>query len=154
MKNSSCHDARIEGYCEEVQRLEDKFFSLELNHVARWYNEVADKLAKIASGWTIVPLNIFARDIYKPSVVPKEVPEPAPHDDASPADGPKAMQIDSDKNGAAPATDWRAPYLECLLRGELPPGKDKARRLTQRAKTFRLLGEEMELYRHSPSGIL
>jgi ribonuclease HI len=28
MKNSSCHDARMEAYCEEVQRLEDKFFGL------------------------------------------------------------------------------------------------------------------------------
>jgi ribonuclease HI len=33
MKNSSCHDARMEAYCEEVWRLEDKFFGLELNHV-------------------------------------------------------------------------------------------------------------------------
>jgi hypothetical protein len=33
MKNSSYHDARIEAYCEEVWRLEDKFFGLELNHV-------------------------------------------------------------------------------------------------------------------------
>jgi ribonuclease HI len=50
MKNSSCHDARMEAYCEEVWRLEDKFFGLELNHVTRLYNEVADELAKIASG--------------------------------------------------------------------------------------------------------
>jgi ribonuclease HI len=28
MKNSSCHDARMEAYCEEVQRLKDKFFGL------------------------------------------------------------------------------------------------------------------------------
>jgi ribonuclease HI len=42
MKNSSCHDARMEAYCKEVRRLEDKFFGMELNHVARRYNEVAD----------------------------------------------------------------------------------------------------------------
>jgi hypothetical protein len=40
----------MEAYCEEVWRLEDKFFGLELNHVARWYNEVTDELAKIALG--------------------------------------------------------------------------------------------------------
>ena len=34
MKNSSCHDARMEAYCEEVRRLEDKFLVLELNHIA------------------------------------------------------------------------------------------------------------------------
>jgi hypothetical protein len=68
----------MEAYCEEVRCLEDKFFGQELNHVARRYNEVADELAKIASRRTTVPQNIFARDIYKPSVVPKEVPEPTP----------------------------------------------------------------------------
>jgi ribonuclease HI len=34
MKNTSCHDARMEAYCEEVRRLEDKLFGLELNHIA------------------------------------------------------------------------------------------------------------------------
>jgi hypothetical protein len=39
----------MEAYCKEVRRLEDKFHSLELNHVARRYNEAADELTKIAS---------------------------------------------------------------------------------------------------------
>jgi hypothetical protein len=46
MKSSSCHDPKMEAYYEEVRRLEDKFHDLELNHVARRYNEVADELAK------------------------------------------------------------------------------------------------------------
>jgi hypothetical protein len=44
----------MEAYCDEVRRLEDKFYGLELNHVARRYNETADELAKIASGRTTV----------------------------------------------------------------------------------------------------
>ena len=55
MKNSHCHDPKMEAYCDEVRRLEDKFYGLELNHIARRYNETADKLAKIASGRTMVP---------------------------------------------------------------------------------------------------
>jgi ribonuclease HI len=55
MKNSHCRDRKMEAYCDEVRRLEDKFHGLELNHVARWYNETADELAKIASGRTTVP---------------------------------------------------------------------------------------------------
>jgi hypothetical protein len=78
MKNSSCHNARMEAYCEEVRRLEDKFFGLYLNHVARRYSEVADELAKIALGRTMVPPNVFARDIYKPSVMLREVSKLAP----------------------------------------------------------------------------
>jgi hypothetical protein len=50
MKNSSCHDSRMEAYCKEVPCLEDKYFGLELKHIARRYNEAADELAKIASG--------------------------------------------------------------------------------------------------------
>jgi ribonuclease HI len=34
MKNSHCHDQRMEAYCDEVWRLEDKFYGLELNHIA------------------------------------------------------------------------------------------------------------------------
>jgi ribonuclease HI len=55
MKNSHCHDRKMEAYCDEVRRLEDKFHRLELNHVARRCNETADELAKIASGRTTVP---------------------------------------------------------------------------------------------------
>jgi len=34
MKASSCHDPKMEAYCKEVRRLEDKFHDLELVHVA------------------------------------------------------------------------------------------------------------------------
>jgi ribonuclease HI len=55
MKNSHCRDKKMEAYCDEVRCLEDKFYRLELNHVARQYNETADELAKIALGRTTVP---------------------------------------------------------------------------------------------------
>jgi ribonuclease HI len=42
MKNSHCRDRKMEAYCDEVWRLEDKFYGLELNHVARRYNETAN----------------------------------------------------------------------------------------------------------------
>jgi hypothetical protein len=35
MKNSHCRDPKMEAYCDEVRRLEDKFYGLELNHVTR-----------------------------------------------------------------------------------------------------------------------
>jgi hypothetical protein len=40
----------MEAYCNAVRALEDKFYSIELNHVPRRYNEETDELAKIASG--------------------------------------------------------------------------------------------------------
>jgi ribonuclease HI len=68
MKNASCHDEKMEASCNAVRALKDKFYSIELNHVPRKYNEEADELAKIASGQITDPPNVFMRDVAKPSV--------------------------------------------------------------------------------------
>jgi hypothetical protein len=60
----------------EARRLEDMFYGLELNHIARRYNETADELAKIASGRTTVPPDVFSRDLHQPSVKTDDTPEP------------------------------------------------------------------------------
>src|SRR6185437_11780952 len=78
MKESSCHNPKMEAYCKAVRHLDDKFDGLELNHVPRKYNEDADELAKIASGQTTVPPNIFAHYISKSSVESKDPTEPGP----------------------------------------------------------------------------
>jgi ribonuclease HI len=157
MKNSHCRDKKMEAYCDEVRRLEDKFHGLELNHVARRYNETADELAKIASGRTTVPPDVFSRDIYQPSVKLDDAPEPdetsAQPEVPSAAEG-EALHIEEERNGVAPNQNWQTPYLQYLLRGELPLDKAEARRLARRAKSFVLLGDEKELYHRSPSGIL
>jgi len=68
MKASNCHDPKMEAYCKEVRRLEDKFHGLELIHIARCYNEAADELAKIALTRGTVPPDAFSRDLHEPSV--------------------------------------------------------------------------------------
>jgi ribonuclease HI len=157
MKNSHCRDRKMEAYCDEVWRLEDKFHGLELNHVARRYNETADELAKIASGWMTVPLDVFSRDIYQPSVKLDDAPEPevtlALPEEPSAAEG-EALHVEGEQNGVVPNQNWQTPYIEYLLRGELSLDKAEARRLARRAKSFVLLGDEKELYHRSPSGIL
>ena len=49
MKESACHDMRMEAYCVEVQKLEDKFDGIEVHHVLWWDNEEANSLARLAS---------------------------------------------------------------------------------------------------------
>jgi hypothetical protein len=153
MKDSHCRDRKMEAYCDEVRRLEDKFHGLELNHVPRWYNENADELAKIASGQTTVPPNVFSRDIYQPSVKLDDASEPdqtsAQPEVPSAAEG-EALRVEGERDGVTPNPNWQTPYLEYLLRGELPLDKVEARR----AKSFVLLGDEKELYHRSPSGLL
>jgi len=68
MKESSCHDPKIDAYCKAVRCLEEKFSGLKLNHVLRKYNEAADGLAKMASERATVPPDVFVNDLYKPSV--------------------------------------------------------------------------------------
>jgi ribonuclease HI len=157
MENSHCRDRKMEAYCDEVLRLEDKFYGLELNHVARRYNETVDELAKIASGRTTVPPNVFSRDIYQPSVKLNDAPEPegtSAQPEVPSADEGEALRIEIEQNGVTPNLNWKTPYLEYLLREELPLDKAEARRLARRAKSFVLLGDEKELYHRSPSGIL
>jgi hypothetical protein len=147
----------MEAYCDEVRRLEDKFYELELNHIARRYNETTDELAKIASGRTTVPPDVFSRDIYQPSIKLDDALEPegtlAQSEVPSAAEG-EALRIEGEQNGVAPNQNWQTPYLEYLLQGELPLDKAEAWLLVRRAKSFVLLGDEKELYHRSPSGIL
>jgi ribonuclease HI len=105
MKNPHCRDRKMEACCDEVWRLEDKFYGMELNHVARWYNETVDELAKIASGRTTVPLNVFSRDIYQPSVKLNDAPEPeetsAQPEVPSATEG-EALHVEIEQNGVTP----------------------------------------------------
>jgi ribonuclease HI/transposase InsO family protein len=164
MKNSHCHDPKMEAYCDEVRRLEDKFFGLELNHIARRYNETADELAKIASGQTTVPLDVFSRDLHQPTVKTDDTPEPekvsalpeAPSARPEAPSAPKgeALRVEEERNGVTPNRNWQTSYLQYLHRGELPLDRAEARRLARHAKSFVLLGDGKELYHRSPSGIL
>jgi ribonuclease HI len=178
MKNSHCRDPKMEAYCDEVRCLEDKFYGLELNHIARRYNETADELAKIASGRTMVPPDVFYRDLHQPSVKTDDTPEPekvsalpeapsaqpeapsaqpeAPsaQPEAPSAPEGEALRVEEERNGVPPNRNWQTPYLQYLHRGELPLDRAEARRLARHAKSFVLLGDGKELYHRNPSGIL
>ena len=91
MKDLNCHDPKMEAYCKLVRRLEDKFDGLELNHIARKFNEAADELAKMASVRALVPPNIFARDLHKPLVDYASATQEGPP--AEPPTGPEAPSV-------------------------------------------------------------
>jgi ribonuclease HI len=171
MKNSHCRDPKMEAYCDEVRRLEDKFFGLELNHITRRYNKTANELAKIASGRTTVPPDVFSLDLHQPSVKTDDTPEPEkvsalpeapsarPEAPSARPEAPSALEgealrVEEERNGVPPNRDWQTPYLQYLHRGELPLDRVEARRLARHAKSFVLLGDGKELYHRSPSGIL
>jgi hypothetical protein len=146
MKNTHCRDPKMEAYCDEVRRLEDKFYGLELNHIARRYNETADELAKIASGRTTVPPDIFSRDLHQPSVkiddspepkVPSAQPEapsarpeaPSAQPEVPSASEGEALHVEEERSGATPDRNWQTPYLQYLRQRELPLDRAEARRV-------------------------
>ena len=104
MKESSCHDAKMAAYCQEVRRLKDKFDDLKLNHIPKRLNEAADALTKAASGREPVPTGIFASDQHKPSVCYKgsEQGDDGPSDPFPRADqltapsGPEVMEVEEE----------------------------------------------------------
>jgi hypothetical protein len=93
----------MEAYCDEVRRLEDKFYGLELNHIARRYNEIADELAKIASGRTTVPPDVFSRDLHQPSVKIDDTSEPG---------APSAQPEVPSAQSGAPSAQSKAPSAQ------------------------------------------
>jgi hypothetical protein len=122
----------MEAYCEEVRRLEDKFYGLELNHIARRYNEVVDELAKITSSRATVPPDVFARDLHQPSIdlgseggIDRPSLDPQPEAEA-PSTGAEAMQAEGPAPLSGPEPDWRISYLDHLARGDLPSKKIEA----------------------------
>ncbi|XP_022683482.1 uncharacterized protein LOC111257706 [Setaria italica] len=143
------------AYCNEVRKLEDKFDGLELNHVARRFNEAADELAKAASGRMPVPDGVFVSDQLKPSIrysEPAGVGEAPSAPGADPSD-PVVMEITADPVvGADPPINWRAPYLDYLVHDTLPADKTEARRIARRAKSFTII--DQELYKKSHTRIL
>ncbi|XP_066365101.1 uncharacterized protein [Miscanthus floridulus] len=161
MKESSYHNTKMVVYYQELCQLEDKFDGPELNHIPRRLNEVADALAKTASGREPVPIGVFASDQYKPSVCSMELEQigdgpPAlgsgANQPVAPSD-PKVLELDKDPAiEPNPLADWRTPYLDYLLHEVLPMNKMEARWLAHRAMSFIVI--EGELYKRSHTGIL
>jgi hypothetical protein len=175
MKNASCHDDKMEVYCNVVQALEVKFYGIELNHVPRQYNQEADELAKIASRRITVPPNVFARDVTRPSVSLNPNPSSQEEPSWAPLNRIGAEPMDEDPSNKAyvlsllegygadeaeamdtepvpSAGDWRDKYITWMDRGELPSDQSEARRIARIAKSFTLV--DGELYKRTASGVL
>ena len=85
-----------------------------------------------------VPLNVFARDLHKPSInhasaaeegppVKPAVGLKAPSIAETPSAEPEVMEVNMEPPEANQGTDWRVPFLDCLIRGELLADRTKAR---------------------------
>nr|CAH66737.1 H0404F02.13 [Oryza sativa] len=135
MKEWSCLDDNMTAYRQEVRKLEDKFDGLELTHVLRHNNEVADRLANFGSKREAAPSYMFVEHLYEPTVPRKETIE------ALDTQGISMIE-----------TDWREPLIKFLTKQELPQDKNEAERTSRRSRLYII--HKTELYKKSPSGIL
>jgi hypothetical protein len=175
MKNASCHDDKMDAYCNVVRDLEDKFYGIKLDHVPCRYNEEADDPAKFASRRITVPPNVFARDVAKPLVKLESTPSRQEEPSGAPPNQAGAEPMDEDPSNEAfvlsslegyggdeveamdielaPRTeDWRAKYFTWMDRGELPPDRSKAGRIARMAKSFTVVNVELD--KRAVSGVL
>jgi ribonuclease HI/transposase InsO family protein len=124
MKNVSCHDDKMEAYCNVVHALEDKFYGIELSHIPRRYNEEADELAKIVSGRITVPPNVFAQDVAKPSVNLAPSPSSQEEPSGAPSNPAGADPMDKDPSNEAFVLSllkgYNADEAEAMEQGQPP----------------------------------
>ena len=107
MKESSCKSPLMTAYCQEVRKLKDKFQGIELHHVPRRDNDVADFLAKLVAGRDPSPSGIFINDLNESSARILERPIQT-HPDANSTLGgfdPSASMMTSPTNVVVLALD-------------------------------------------------
>jgi hypothetical protein len=56
------------AYVQEVRKLENIFFGLEVHHVLREHNIGADILSKLGSTRAQVPVEVFIQELKQPSI--------------------------------------------------------------------------------------
>ncbi|CAO2152071.1 unnamed protein product [Urochloa humidicola] len=111
-KDWSRTSEKMDAYCEEIHKIEGKFYGIEFHHVLRDYNKAADALAKMGSTREEVPPSAFIQDLVNPSV--KQNPDGTAVE-APRGEGPAEALV------AYEAADWRMELADYLADGTLPP---------------------------------
>jgi hypothetical protein len=90
---------KMDAYCLEVRKLENKFYGLEFYHVVRDNNVAADVLSNLSSTRAQVLVGVFVHELHVPSILD---PAPTTTDPMPPQPGQEVMMID---------VDWRQPFI-------------------------------------------
>jgi hypothetical protein len=107
----------MDAYCQEVRKLDNKFYGLEFHHVVRANNVASDVLSKLGSTRMQVLVKVFVHELHAPSI-----PEPAPPTTNSVPlqPGQEVMMID---------VDWRQPFIDYVREQMVPSNKNLAEQL-------------------------
>src|SRR6266542_1025569 len=67
-KDYQCSDPMMAAYLAEVRKMERCFLGLEVKHVFRRDNQLADELAQISSSGTPPAVGVFEERLSQPSI--------------------------------------------------------------------------------------
>nr|AAU90115.1 putative polyprotein [Oryza sativa Japonica Group] len=151
-KEYQCTDSQMEAYVHEVRRMERHFDGLELRHVPRRDNTIADELSRVASARAPLPPGTFEERLAQPSARPSPLRDPNDTPtDPTPGDprpsGPEGVNPDP-PHQVVWMTDIRA-YLEGNTH---PEDRAEAEKLARISKQYVLI--EGTLYQRAANGIL
>nr|CAE04690.1 OSJNBb0015D13.5 [Oryza sativa Japonica Group] len=151
-KEYRCSDSQMDAYVRQVRRMERHFDGIELRHVPRRDNMMADELSRLASSRAQTPPGAFEERLAQPSARP----DPLGETDA-PNRPPRPVGVQaSGPEGSAPSSlrliAWIAEIQAYLTDKTLPEDREGSERVHRISKRYVLV--EGTLYRRAANGIL
>nr|CAE05102.2 OSJNBa0009K15.22 [Oryza sativa Japonica Group] len=151
-KEYQCSDPQMDAYVRQVRRMERHFDGIELRHVPRRDNAVADELSRLASSRAQTPPGAFEERLAQPSARP----DPLGETDA-PERPPRPVEVQaSGPEGSAPSSlrliAWIAEIQAYLVDKTLPEDREGSERVQRISKRYVLV--EGTLYRRAANGVL
>nr|BBF89922.1 putative GAG-POL precursor, RIRE2 [Oryza sativa f. spontanea] len=151
-KEYRCSDPQMDAYVRQVRRMERHFDGIELRHVPRRDNMVADELSRLASSRAQTPPGAFEERLTQPSARP----DPLGETDA-PDRPPRPVGVQaSGPEGSAPSSlrliAWISEIQAYLTDKTLPEDREGSERVQRISKHYVLV--EGTLYRRAANGIL
>jgi hypothetical protein len=164
----SCNEPRLAAYLLHVRKLEKDFTALELQHVPRANNSMADDLSVRASTWEPVPEGVFERRLLRPTAQSAELGEGgetstsklavpvASHLQNPPktvcAMGDPASPLAPQPISQSGPDAWIYEIRDYLKENILPEDHVSVERIVRLAKRYAVV--EGDLYRHGTNSIL
>nr|CAH67683.1 H0510A06.8 [Oryza sativa] len=151
-KEYQCSDPQMDAYVRQVRRMERHFDGIELRHVPRRDNAVADELSRLASSRAQTPPGAFEERLAQPSARPDPLgetnaPERPPRPVGVQASGPEGSASSSLRLIA-----WIAEIQAYLTDKTLPEDREGSERVQCISKRYVLV--EGTLYRRAANGVL
>jgi ribonuclease HI len=173
-KDWDCTKETMDAYCAEVRKLEKHFQGLEILHVLRDSNVVADILAKLGSDRAKVPPCVFVEELLVPFIKqPGEItPDTLAKLESGRAKVPPGVFVEELSTPSikqpgeitpdTPTTSnqilviapaWTQVFIDYIKENKLLADKEEATWIVRRSKNYVLVGDK--LYRRAASlGVL